>query len=125
VGFRVVAFNTTAKAVAFANVGDELWYQVNLDDGRTGWAISDVVRVAPPADDAELEQLPEATEVPPTPVVVAPTRQPLPTVAPTAAPTLTPTTGPTSTATPTATPGPTLTPFPTLTPDIPTITPIP
>jgi serine/threonine-protein kinase len=125
VGFRVVAFNTTAKAVAFANVGDELWYQVNLDDGRTGWAISDVVRAAPPADDAELEQLPEATEVPPTPVVVAPTRQPPPTVAPTAAPTLTPTTGPTSTATPTATPGPTLTPFPTLTPDIPTITPIP
>ena len=126
--FAIVDNDTTAEAIALTQVGDKVWYEVKLENGRTGWASSDVVKPVSPTDDAALEGLPEAADVPATPVVVvAPTRQPAPTVAPTAVvlPTNTPFASPTLMPSATATPGPTLTPFPSITPDIPTVTPIP
>ena len=83
-GFLVLDNNTTAEAIAFTQVGDKVWYAVKLENGRTGWASSDVVQPVSAADADALQDLPEATDVPATPVVVAPTRPPAPTIAPTA-----------------------------------------
>jgi serine/threonine-protein kinase len=125
-GFAVVATNVDAEAVAFTQVGREVWYQVRLEDGRTGWAISSVVQAEDSTDEAALERLPEATDVPPTPVVIAPTRAPTIAPPPTVAilPTNTPFVSPTLTASPTLTQA-TVTPFPTITVEPPTVTPIP
>ena len=125
--FSIVANNRSAEAIAFTRVGDEVWYEVKLNDGRTGWASSSVVKPEPPADEAALEILPAAENVPPTPFVpvpVAPTRVAIPTVVvfPSSTPFVPPTVA--ITASPTITPA-TATPFPTVTPVIPTPTVIP
>ena len=123
-----LANGTTAEAVAVTQIDGEVWYEVNLEDGRTGWASSVVVSPLASADKAALENLRQATDVPPTPIVIVPTRQPLPTavltvlIFPTNTPFVTPT--PALSPTPTLTPIPP-TPFPTVTQEIPTPTVLP
>ncbi|NJM41288.1 MAG: hypothetical protein HC853_11235, partial [Anaerolineae bacterium] len=70
--FAIVANDVSAEAIAFTQVGREVWYQVKLADGRTGWANSSVVQTEDSTDEAALERLPEATDVPPTPVLLRP-----------------------------------------------------
>ena len=122
-----LASDTNAEAVAVTQVGNEVWYEVKLEDGRTGYASSIVVSPIAPADKTALDNLPEATNVPATPIVIVPTRPPAPTLAVfptnTSFVALTPTLA-LSSPTPTLSPIPP-TPFPTVTLAVPTPTVLP
>lgn len=95
-----------------ARLTNNSWINVTSDTGTTGWVYTDLARLG-----IELEEVPIAQEIPPTPTPIpTDTPTPSPTPEPTVTSTLTNTPVPTSTPEPTQTPIPTNTAAPTTTP---------
>ncbi len=96
---------SAAGVVAILGISEDgLWYQVELEDGRSGWITSAAVSVMAFGDLNAVA------------VALAPTNTPTDTPTPTQTPTRTPTSTPTLTPTFTPTPTPSLTPSATLPP---------